>query len=216
MIASKILPVAFLALALSEGHAHGLWIESSKEGYKVFFGEPDHGIREKKDKLQKFAGLKAWKTDGSETKTELKEDHFLIAGDSAGVVAVNQTSPVRERPEGNTKSNQYLRFASDIDKPGKPSKHMFLDIVPEGNGLRLKVLKDGKPVEETKLVVLAPNGWSKTYEADKIGGVQIQAPWPGLYVVKATWEDKTPGEFGGKKYGAANHSSTLTFVKPGN
>lgn len=216
MIASKILPVAFLALALSEVRAHGLWIEPSKEGYKVFFGEPDHGIREKKDKLQKFAGLKAWKTDGSESKAELKDDHFLIAGDSAGVVAANLDSPVRERPEGNTKSIQYLRFAGAWDKPGKPSKHLFLDIVPEGNGLKLKVLKDGKPVEKTKLVVLAPNGWSKTYEADKGEGVQIEAPWPGLYVVKSVWEDKTPGEFGGKKFASTNHSSTLTFVKPGN
>lgn len=215
MLVSKILPYALLALALSESGAHGLWIEPAKEGYKVFFGEPDHGIREKKEKLQKFAGLKAWKTDGSETKIELKDDHFLIAGDSAGVVAANLDSPVRERPEGNVKSNQYLRFASDIDKPGKPYKHLFLDIVPEG-GMKLKVLKDGKPAADTKLVVLAPNGWSRTFESDKNGGVQIQAPWPGLYLLKATWEDKAPGEFGGKKYGSANHSSTLTFVKPGN
>jgi hypothetical protein len=44
-----------LLLAAAGARAHGLWIEPGHGGYKVFFGEPEHNLREKKDKLGRFA-----------------------------------------------------------------------------------------------------------------------------------------------------------------
>jgi hypothetical protein len=44
--------------------------------------------------------------------------------------------------------------------------------------------------------------------------VGLLASWPGLYIVKTSWKDKTPGEFKGKKFAFANHAATLSFTKP--
>ena len=100
---------------------------------------------------------------------------------------------------GAVKGYQYLRFAEGLEAAGKASAPLFLDIVPEGKGsLRFAVLKDGKPFEGAQVEVLAPNGWNRGFEAGKDGKVEILAPWPGLYILKASWKDKTPGEFKGK------------------
>lgn len=98
---------------------------------------------------------------------------------------------------------------------GKAAAPLFLDIVPEGKGsLKFSVTKGGQPYGEARVEVLAPNGWSRGFESGKDGKVEIQAPWPGLYIVKTTWKDQTPGEFKGRKYATASHAATLSFVKP--
>lgn len=221
ILSSTILGAALL-LSAREGAAHGLWIESGQGGYKVYFGEPENNLREKKEKLERFAALKTWKSDGTEAKLELREDHLFAASGPGGFTAANLESPVREPKEGMAapeggpvKSYQYLRFADGLEAAGKASPSLFLDIVPEGKGsLRFAVLKDGKPFEEAKVEVLAPNGWNRDFETGKDGKVEILAPWAGLYILKASWKDRTPGEFKGKKYAVANHAVTLSFMKP--
>lgn len=229
MIASRLLrslrrPALGLAVCLlpAAARAHGLWIESGAGGYKVFFGEPENNLREKKDKLGRFTSLKCWKADGSDAKLEVKEDHLFAAAGAGGFTAANLDSPVREPKEGPgaaaggpVKGYQYLRFADGLAAAGKPSATLFLDILPAGKGgLKFTVLKGGKPYEEARVEVMAPNGWNRSFEADKAGQVEIQAPWPGLYIVKANWKDATPGEFQGRKYAIASHAATLSFVMP--
>lgn len=231
------LPLLGAALLLSAGgaSAHGLWIEPGQGGYRIFFGEPEHNLREKKGKLERFASLKAWKADGTEAKLEIREDHLFAASGTGGFAAANLDSPVREPKEGAAmpeaggavKSYQYLRYLDGLEGAGRAPAPLFLDIVPEGQpvpgpdgeaigkgGLRFQVLKDNKPFEGAKVEVLAPNGWNRGFEAGKDGKVEILAPWPGLYILKASWKDRTPGEFKGRKYAVANHAITLSFVKP--
>lgn len=210
-----------LLLAATGAHAHGLWIEPGQGGYKVFFGEPEHNLREKKDKLGRFASLKAWKADGSEARLEVKEDHLFAAAGAGGIAVANLDAPVREPREGKgaaggpVKTYQYLRFLEGADGEGKPSAKLFLDLVPEGKGsYRFTVLKGGAPLPDARVEVLAPNGWGRGFKADKEGKVEIQAPWPGLYILKTSWKDAAPGEFRGKKFGSANHALTASFVKP--
>lgn len=202
--------------------AHGLWVEPGPGGYRIFFGEAEHNLREKKDKLGRFASIKTWEADGSEGRVQVKEDHLFAAAGAGGLLAAHLDSPVREPKEGMggpaggpVKSFQYLRFAEGLEAPGKAAAPLFLDILPEGKGnLTFTVTKGGHPHPEARVEVLAPNGWNRTFESGKDGKVAIEAPWPGLYIVKTAWKDKTPGEFEGKKYGTASHTTTLSFVRP--
>lgn len=213
---------ASLLLSAPGTFAHGLWVEPGQGGYKIFFGEAEHNLREKKDKLGRFATLKTWNADGSEGKVEVKEDHLFAAAGAGGLTAAHLDSPVREPKEGMggasggpVKSFQYLRFAAGLDAPGTASAPLFLDILPEGKGsLRFTVTKGGQPQGEARVEVLAPNGWSRGFVSGQDGRLEIAAPWPGLYIVKTTWKDKTPGEFKGKKYASASHATTLSFVRP--
>ncbi len=207
-ILSGTLLGAALLLAAREGAAHGLWIESGQGGYKIFFGEPEHDLREKREKLERFTALKTWKSDGTEARLELREDHLGAASAPGGFTAANLDSPVREPKEGMAateggpvKSYQYLRFVDGLEAAGKAYAPLFLDIVPEG-----------KPVPGPN--VEADGKGSLKFAVLKDGKVEILAPWAGLYILKASWKDRTPGEFKGKKYAVANHSATLSFVKP--
>ena len=219
------LPAALAACLLLSApgvFAHGLWAESGEGGYKIFFGEAENNLREKKDKLGRFAAIRTWKADGTEGKVEIRDDHLFAAVGTAGLVAANLDSPVREPKAGmggaaggSVKSFQYLRFAEDLEAPGKAAAPLFLDILPDGKGsLKFTVTKGGRPLGKAQVEVLAPTGWSRGFESGEDGKVELQAPWPGLYIVKTTWKDKTPGEFKGKKFETASHAVTLSFVKP--
>ena len=206
-----------LFMGVTAASAHSLWIESGDGGYKVFFGEPDQGGREKKDKFERFTKMKAWKADGSEAPLVLREDHLFAKAERGGITAANLESPVRDSSRqgpGPVKPYQYLRFVDGLDKPSAPTSELFLDIVPAGGGaLAFTVLKNGQPLADASVEVIAPNGWRHPFRADEKGRVQIEAPWPGTYWIKTELRDATPGEFGGKKYEAALHAATVTFVK---
>src|SRR5690606_20312534 len=91
---------ACLLLSAPEVFAHGLWAESGEGGYKIFFGEAGNNLREKKDKLGRFAAIRTWKADGTEGKVEIRDDHLFAAVGTAGLVAANLDSPVREPKAG--------------------------------------------------------------------------------------------------------------------
>lgn len=214
--------ISSLLLSAPGLFAHGLWVEPGEGGYKIFFGEAENDLREKKDKLGRFAAVRTWTPDGSEGGVEVRDDHLFAAAGAGGLTAANLDSPVRKSKKGMAgaaggpvKSYQYLRFAVGLEAPGKAAAPIFLDILPDGKGsLKFTVTKGGRPLGDARVEVLAPNGWSRGFMSGRDGKVEIQAPWPGLYIVKTTWKDNSPGEFKGEKYESASHAATLSFVKP--
>jgi uncharacterized GH25 family protein len=53
------LALACLPLLAAEARAHALWVEPSEGGYRIFFGEPGEGMREKKEEFSKVGPVKA-------------------------------------------------------------------------------------------------------------------------------------------------------------
>lgn len=92
-----------------------------------------------------------------------------------------------------------------------------VEIVPvaakDANGVRLKLLVEGKPKGETELTVVHPDGAAEKVLTDKEGLTPALTD-KGRYGAWARfWEDK-PGERDGKPYAQLRHYATLVFDAP--
>jgi len=70
---------------------------------------------------------------------------------------------------------------------------------------------NGKPLAKSKVVLTAPNTWSKSFMSDEVGKVTLQTPWLGNYVAQLDYTDKSKGEADGKTYEQTNYVMTLHF-----
>jgi hypothetical protein len=203
-IALPMLPLLFLEVG-----AHALWTEPSEGGYKIYFGEPGEGLREKKAEFTKVGAIKAWDAAGKEVKGEQREDHVFVKAGPGGLVVSALEAPLH----GEGADAWRVRFFARTGDAGK-APHAALEIVREGgDGLTFAVRKDGKPVADAKLDMAAPGGWNRTFQADAQGKIHIEAPWPGAYVLEASNSDETPGKSGGKAYKGMYSASTYSFMK---
>lgn len=211
---------ALLAAALIGGsslsvHAHGLWIEPTKTGVSIHYGEVGHGEKESKEKLAPFAGsLTVKDAAGQVVSTELREDGFYATAKGA-VTAAIPAGPIYGEGDRATRYQAWLRYAPAWGKAAEPVADFPIDVVPlAGKKPVFAVYKDGKPAGGAWVEVTAPNGWAKWFEADASGHVEIQAPWSGLYVIHATHENTVGGTQEGKDYAKNHQSMYLSIRKP--
>lgn len=197
----------------SETFAHGMWIEPSKPGLALRYGEYSHGLREGKDKLETFGAVEARDAEGDTLPVTLAATGFQVPTVGALTAVVRNAPTWGEGPEA-TKPQAYLRYLPSWRKAAPPAAFP-LDIVPVGDGTpAFTAYKEGKPYSGAWIEVTAPNGWSKWFEADSLGKVRIQAPWPGLYVLAVDHEEPAQGTHLGKPYAKIRHAFTLSVRKP--
>src|SRR5262249_57963093 len=85
-----------------------------------------------------------------------------------------------------------------------------LQVVPvKGEGLRFRVLWQGKPLPDAEVVALVP-GKDSTPPAktDAQGQVEVPHGGAGLYGIRARHIEKKKGTLDGKDYAEARHYST--------
>lgn len=208
---TTLFAAALVGAAALNTQAHGLWIEPTKTGVSIHYGEVGHGEKEPKEKLAPFAGsLTVKNAEGQTVAAELREDGFYVATKGA-VTAAIPAGPIY----GETRYQAWLRYAPAWGKATEPAADFPVDVVPvAGKKPVFAVYKDGKAAGGAWVEVTAPNGWSKWFEADSAGHVEIQAPWSGLYVIQATHENTEAGTQDGKAYTKNHQSVYLSIRKP--
>lgn len=215
LINTSLFTFALIGTTAVGTHAHGLWIEPTKTGVSIHYGEVGNNEKEPKEKLAPFAGSLTVKDAAGETvSATLREDGFYVATQGA-VTASIPGGPIYGEGEKATRYQAWLRYAPVWGKATEPSADFPVDVVPvAGKKPVFAVYKDGKAAAGAWVEVTAPNGWTKWFEADSAGRVEIQAPWSGLYVIHAEHENATAGVQDGKAY-AKNHQSVyLSIRKP--
>lgn len=214
-LTSLLAAATLFGAGASSLHAHGLWIEPTKTGVSIHYGEVGHGEKESKEKLAPFASTLTVKDAGGKVvETELREDGFY-ASTKGSVTAAIPGGPIYGEGEKATRYQAWLRYASAWGKAVEPEADFPVDVVPvAGKKPVFAVYKDGKAAAGAWVEVTAPNGWSKWFEADSAGHVEIQAPWSGLYVIQATHENKLSGTQDGKAYAKNHQSLYLSIRKP--
>jgi|GEM_PF-1422723 len=219
LITINLFTFALIGATAVGTHAHGLWIEPTKTGVSIHYGEVGNNEKEPKEKLAPFASSLNVKNAAGETvKAELREDGFYVAEKDVkkgGVTASIPGGPIYGDGDGATRYQAWLRYAPVWGQAVEPSAEFPVDVVPvAGKQAVFAVYKDGKAAGGAWVEVTAPNGWTKWFEADSAGHVAIQAPWPGLYVIQAEHENNSAGMQDGKAY-AKNHQSVyLSIRKP--
>lgn len=218
--------LAFTAAALllpSLISAHYIWIERKDTTTRVYYGEIQDGEREKSPgKLDKIKGLRVYSADKQGQNKEVKNTktaEFFVAeaGKAEYVLAASLDVPVADMKKynwGMVKPMYYARHGAQMTKAAiKPA--LTLDIVPvAGSENTFQVYFNGTALKGEKLMIYAPNTWSKEYKTDAAGQVKLETPWQGQYVLEVIHTDKAPGKFEGKDYESVRHRATYTFVKP--
>ncbi len=214
-----ILAVCFLPLV---GQAHYLWIESDGPAVaRIYFGEFDQGLREKAGgRLDERDAIEGWlrQADGpSESLTFTKQrDCFSAHPVSAGWIVVqdltNEVKNWTANGIGIVKPMFYARAATDNRlAPAQPVT--TLDIIPDRKQPQaLRVFFKKQPLAKAKVMVHAPNEWSKELQTNANGEVTISTPWPGQYVIEVIHRELTPGKFEGNPYEAIRHRATFSHV----
>lgn len=201
---------ACILFSLNAG-AHALWLEQDNASTKLYFGEYSENLRESSPgRLDNIIDPAVIEVNAAGTEQPLtatrRDNHFAIPGGKTILVqALRQ--PIREPRAENHGLVQRRFLYARLGKGGS----LPLDIENIGNLLRLSFA--GKPVANTEIIVVAPNGWEKHLKTDEKG----ETPYPllesGLYVVEAKYEINNPGTFEGKPYSIESHKVTASFYK---
>lgn len=223
----KSLRTLFILAALTiipAAHAHFIWLESSASEARVFFGEYENALREKSPgRLDTITGLalRAIAADGTATPLAPAKTAtcFLapLTAAPATLVAENLDMEVKDwraHGYGIVKPMFYARaLVTGAPAPTRPT--LTLDILPDATKPgAFRVFLRGQPLGKAKLLVHAPNTWSREEEPDADGRFAVITPWPGLYVLEVIELETAPGEFAGKRYEAIRHRATLSFSVP--
>lgn len=220
----KIIAFFFLMLVSCPIFAHALWIETKATGTKgkaqeisVYFGEFSDNDITKADKwfsdLKNFS-LTVVSPSKKETKLSAKaldnkyqafftptEDGVYTivmqhtVGDVYGTMVLDYNSSatvvVGNKNAGNyatANNNKVVVFSESADTAKKNEK------------ISAFALYEGAAAKETKIKVIAPNGWEKELWTDDKGMFSFTPIWSGNYMVEYARTDKSSGEHNGKKY----------------
>jgi Domain of unknown function (DUF4198) len=200
-----------LAVTAAPVRAHYLWIDPTAGGAPVIrFGEFEEGVIERSPgRLDDMAGTTV-SADGSRARTSIAADHIALAGSAPGrsVTAENLAVPVKDWRSsglGMVKPLYYARWGAG----GAP---MRLDILP-ADDTSARVVFGGSPLPKAKVMVHAPNGWSREESTDASGVVRFSVPWRGLYVLEVVHSEDTAGAEGGVAYDRRRHRATLAIAR---
>jgi len=214
--------ILLLCLLPWVAQAHYIWIESEDaKTARVYFGEFNEGVREKAGgRLDERAAIQGSliRSEGATDRLSFSKesDHFAVQPVSAGWVVVedvaNEVKDWTSSDIGIVKPMFYARAAvGGRLTPAEPTTD--LDIIPDSKNPHLvRVFFQKQPLPDAKVMVHAPNEWSKELQANGKGEVTFATPWRGRYVVEVIHRERVPGEFQGKRYEAIRHRATFSHV----
>lgn len=200
--------VLFVSFA-TQLFAHQLWLEREGMVVREYFGHfPDFKEKEDGKRLGAIKGLHVSPKEAY-IQTKRQKDHIEITLNSEGDIGVTE--------EMSPRKGKFVDFVVRtifLAREGRAENKQLLevDIVPESKNSNTFVLMyKNTPLPKTKINVVAPNTWSKSFSSDEAGKVTIETPWNGEYVLQLNYEDKVKGEADGKAYEQTNYVMTLHF-----
>lgn len=214
--------IALAALTITPlAHAHNLWIENTKQGAYLYYGEYEEGLLEvSPGLLDKFPGPKAKvvRAGGAEERAVRKEtDRFALgkpvqAGEALLVEEPGyDTWDLSKSNQGVVKPMFYLRYAPTL---ARAEPQLPLDLTPTGKTGELLLSFKGQPLPKTRVKITAPHGWTLEAYSNEHGIVQIGLPWRGNYILEASHTETAAGEFAGKAYDKTRHFISFSLAQP--
>lgn len=198
------------AICVISVNAHEIWLEldEKKNEAKLFFG---HFDGKQTESGEKFARIKEGVSypDGLVKEIKRNENNVTYFLNQKSDIAVLRTSEPRKARDSEIVENKIA-----YTKAGRTSFESIIDfdIVPLAkNSNSFKIVFKNEPIKKSKIRVISPTGWEKTFESDDKGEFTIHSPWIGKYLLLATLEDETKGEFEGKAFDKTIYSLAYTI-----
>lgn len=204
----------FLALAVFVGFsmplaAHQLWLEREGSVMNAYFGHWPN-FKEKADG-KRLDAIKGFDISPKEAylKTVRQNDHVEVFVNKVGDIGLTEAMEPRKG-----KMVDFTVRTIFLAREGRSESKTLLelDMVPEApHSNTFTLMLNNKPLPKSKVVLTAPNTWSKNFMSDEAGKVTLQTTWLGDYVAQLDYIDKTKGEVNGKSYEQTNYIMTLHF-----
>lgn len=201
--------VILSSLAVLSANAHEIWVEKdSKYEANIYFGEFADGEKEGAKFLDRLKAntffpkgiVKDVKRGENSISLTLTKDSDLVLVE-AGEPRLNRNTQITARK---------ISYA----KTGRDDTKVLanFDLVPvEKNSNTFKLVFDNKQMPKTKVTVVSPTKWEKSFYTNEQGEVTISTPWKGTYLLEASFEDNTKGEVEGKAFDKTIHAITHTI-----
>ena len=206
---------ALLAIAClpAMAQAHEVWVERDGAGpARIYLGEPAEVQPAGGDpEFEKLTAPRLFPASQATQATQVRKTGHIEVAAAPGDVRVIDDSVFE--PWGDEGKKQgviyYARAGRSETKAALP-----LEIAPTAaKGDTFILLRDGKPVPATKILVISPDKWSKSFITDAQGQVALPIKDKGRYILSATQEEKGDLALRGAKVAMLYHMTTLSFVK---
>lgn len=197
------------AILLSSASAHEIWIEKDKKNEaNIYFGEFADGEKEGAKFLDRLKADTFYPKDIVKDIKRGENSISLTLSKDSDLVLVEASEP---RLNKNT---QVTARKISYAKTGRADTNVLanFDLVPlEKNSNTFKLVFDNKPMPKTKVTVVSPTKWEKSFYTNEQGEVTISTPWKGTYLLEASFEDNTKGEVDGKVFDKTIYAITHTI-----
>ena len=188
----KAILTTLLCLLSGTAQAHEVWVERDGAGAaRIYLGEPGEPLPPGGD--PEFEKLKAPIVLGQSAPAFTRRAGFLEAKVPAGDVRVWDDKVFAPwGPEGKKEGVVYYARA------GRSETRALLpvEIAPlAANGTRFALLRDGKPVANTKVTIISPEKWSRSVVTGPQGDFDVPVREQGRYLLTAALkkEDQPAG-----------------------
>lgn len=198
-------------------NAHGFWLEIDEKTNeaKFYFGDWEDNKKESGSKLERIKANVFYPTDVVK-ETKRNDNHIAFSlNKKSDLVVVESGEPRKAKDEKDPTITRKISYV----KAGRTSFEpiSFMDIVPlKENSNSFKLVYNNEIMKKSKITVVSPTGWEKTFMSDDKGEFTIHTPWIGQYLIEASFTDETKGEVDGKPFDKTVHSITyLVETKQG-
>ncbi|MDE2599856.1 MAG: DUF4198 domain-containing protein [Rhodocyclaceae bacterium] len=211
-LSMKTFAAGILLAASTSVLAHAVWLERDAKGVQLYYGEYDEAKREASPGRLDDIGTPAAYA-GADALAGKKGDNGwrYAAAKGADVRAEAPESPVRDWRKQGIGIVKPLFFARLADGPAAQQPVALLDLVPTGKSGAFQLFVKGQALAGVKVVVVAPNGWTREVKTDADGRFTVGMPWRGMYVLEATHLLPEPGEYKGVTYESLRLRATLSY-----
>lgn len=207
----KMLFAAFLFSLAGTAQAHEVWIERDGAGpARIYLGEPAEPFPPGGD--PEFAKLKAPRLVPHANARLVRKAGFLEA-EVPATGDVRATDDAVFAPWGGKGKKEGVIYHA---RAGRTETRALLplEITPvEADGNRFALLRDGKPVPSTKIVVIAPGRTTREAVTDASGAFDVPLSRSGRYLLSAAVKEEG-GTLPGGTVAILHRITTTTFVAP--
>lgn len=209
MIKMKMLFAAALLSISGTAQAHEIWIERDGDGpARIYLGEPEDALPPGGD--PEFPKLKMPTLLGATSATPIRKAGYLEVVAPAGDVCAWDDNVFAPWGEEGAREGviYYARAGRSETRAALP-----FEIVPvTAGGNRFRLVRDGRPVDDTAITVITPDKWTRKIVTDADGTIELTLREAGRYLLSAAVEEKGPHTLPGGDVQTLHRITTTTFV----